>query len=97
MHKGGNSHAASLQFRSPARGPATASRALTTRTANPILEGLLIETGADQVRITASDERLTILTRVECDVRENGRGVIPGKLFIDIVRRLQDNDSIESA
>ncbi len=73
----------------------TASRALTTRTANPILEGLLIETGAGQVRITASDERLTILTRVECDVRENGRGVIPGKLFIDIVRRLQDNDSIE--
>ena len=95
MHKGGNSHAASLQFRSPARGLQTASRALTTRTANPILEGLLIETGAGQVRITASDERLTILTRVECDVRENGRGVIPGKLFIDIVRRLQDNDSIE--
>ena len=72
-----------------------ASRAMSTRTANPILEGVLLEARKGQLRITASDERLTILTRVDCDVSESGRGVIPGKLFIDIVRRLQDNPTIE--
>ena len=72
-----------------------AARAMSTRTANPILEGILLEARMGQLRITASDERLTILTRVDCDVSESGRGVIPGKLFIDIVRRLQDNPTIE--
>ena len=72
-----------------------ASRAMSTRTANPILEGVLLEARMGQLRITASDERLTILTRVDCEVSESGRGVIPGKLFIDIVRRLQDNSTIE--
>ena len=72
-----------------------ASRAMSTRTANPILEGVLLEARMGQLRITASDERLTILTRVDCEVSESGRGVIPGKLFIDIVRRLQDNPTIE--
>ena len=73
----------------------TASRALTTRTTNPILEGLLLDARMGQLRITASDERLTILTRVDCEISEAGKGVIPGKLFIDIVRRLQDNPTIE--
>ena len=41
-----------------------ASRAMSTRTANPILEGILLEARMGQLRITASDERLTILTRV---------------------------------
>ena len=72
-----------------------AARAMSTRTANPILEGILLEARMGQLRITTSDERLTILTRVECEVAEAGRGVIPGKLFIDIVRRLQDNPTIE--
>ena len=72
-----------------------AARAMSTRTANPILEGVLLEARMGQLRITASDERLTILTRVDCEVSESGRGVIPGKLFIDIVRRLQDNPTIE--
>ena len=58
-------------------------------------EGILLEARMGQLRITTSDERLTILTRVECEVAEAGRGVIPGKLFIDIVRRLQDNPTIE--
>lgn len=72
-----------------------ASRALTARTTNPILEGLLLDARMGQMRITASDERLTIRTRLECDVKEAGMGVIPGKLFIDVIRRLQDNPTIE--
>ena len=69
-------------------GLSTVARALTTRTTNPILEGILLEAESGHIRLTASDERLTIVTRVECDVREEGRGVLPGKLFNEIVRRL---------
>ncbi len=66
------------------------TRALTTRTTNPILEGILLEAKRDHIQITASDERLTIITRVDCDVKEMGRGVLPGKLFGEIVRRLPE-------
>ena len=64
------------------------TRALTARTTNPILEGVLLEAQSGRIQLTASDERLTITTRVDCDVREFGRGVLPGKLFSEIVRRL---------
>ena len=54
-----------------------AARAMSTRTANPILEGILLEARMGQLRITASDERLTILTRVECEVAEARPGRHP--------------------
>ena len=54
-----------------------ASRAMSLRTANPILEGVLLEAHKGQLRITASDERLTIRTRLDCDVSEPGRGSSP--------------------
>lgn len=66
----------------------TVTRALTARTTNPILEGVLLEAQNGRIQLTASDERLTIVTRVPCEVEEGGRGVLPGKLFSEMVRRL---------
>ena len=73
-----------------------ASRAMSTRTANPILEGILLEARMGQL----AHHRLR---RAADHPHPRGlrgrpraaRGVIPGKLFIDIVRRLQDNPTIE--
>ena len=67
-----------------------ATKALAQRTTNPILEGVLIETDADQVILTCSDERITIVTRIEATIEEPGRGVAPGKLFNEIIRRLPE-------
>ncbi|MGI6238038.1 MAG: DNA polymerase III subunit beta [Christensenellales bacterium] len=67
-------------------------RALSSRTTNPILDGILIEAGEDYVQITCSDERITIITRVRADVDEPGRGVAPGKLFTELVRRMPMGD-----
>ena len=67
-----------------------ATKALAQRTTNPILEGVLIETDADQVILTCSDERITIVTRIEATIEEPGRGVAPGKLFKEIIRRLPE-------
>lgn len=69
-----------------------ATKALPTRTPNQILEGILIETDMNEVILTCSDERITIVTRMEAYVTEPGRGVVPGKLFSEIVRRLTDTD-----
>lgn len=70
----------------------TATRALASRTTNPILEGIKLEAGEDTVVITCSDERITIVTRIEAVVKEAGSGVVPGKLFNEIVRRLPGGD-----
>ncbi len=69
-----------------------ATKALASRTTNQILEGVLIETGVDQLVLTCSDERITIVTRIPAEIRDSGRGVVPGKLFSEIVRRLPDSD-----
>ena len=67
-----------------------ATKALANRTTNQILEGVLIETDMEELTLTCSDERITIVTRIPADISEPGRGVVPGKLFSEIVRRLPD-------
>jgi len=67
------------------------TKALSNRTANQILEGILIETESDQLILTCSDDRMTIVTRIPAQIGRVGRGVAPGKLFSEIVRRLPDS------
>lgn len=69
-----------------------ATKALAARTTNPILEGVLVETNEEGVMLTCSDERITIVTQIEANVARHGRGVVPGKLFNEIIRRLPDED-----
>ena len=67
------------------------TKALSSRTTNQILEGVLIDTDDEgHLILTCSDERITIVTQIEADIQEVGRGVVPGKLFNEIVRRLPD-------
>ena len=68
-----------------------ATKALSNRTSNPILEGILIETDYDDLVLTCSDDRMTIVTRIKAEIADAGRGVVPGKLFSEIVRRLPDS------
>ena len=68
------------------------TKALAARTPNPILEGILIETDDGSITLTCSDEHITIVTRLDAQIKEQGRGVVPGKLFSEIVRRLPEGD-----
>ena len=68
------------------------TKALSSRTTNPILDGILIEAGSTHVQLTCSDERITIITRVDAVIEETGRGVVPGKLFTEMVRRMPEGD-----
>jgi len=65
-----------------------ATKALSARTTNPILEGVLLEAYGDEIQLICSDERLTIKTRIPAEIEQFGHGVVPGKLFSEIVRRL---------
>lgn len=68
------------------------TRALSARTTNPILEGVKIQAEEGEILLTCSDERITIVTRVKARVEEEGSGVVPGKLFNEIVRRLPEGE-----
>ena len=69
-----------------------ATRALPSRTPNQVLEGILIQTDMNDVILTCSDERMTIVTRFQAEVSQPGRGVVPGKLFTEVVRRLSEGE-----
>lgn len=85
-----------MQFTCPVatliEGLQIATKALAVRTTNPILEGVLVETDEDTVILTCSDERITIVTRIPAAIAKHGRGVVPGKLFNEIIRRLPEGD-----
>ena len=71
------------------------TKGLGGNTINPILEGILIETEGNQLVFTCTDERITIVTRIPADIQEAGRGVVPGKMFSEHVRRLTDDDNVD--
>jgi DNA polymerase III beta subunit len=66
--------------------------ALPNRTVNQVLEGVKIVTLDSGVRLTASDERTTIVTEVPATVEEAGEGIAPGRLLTEVVRGLVNGD-----
>ena len=67
---------------------ARANRAVGTRTALPVLQGLLCEVVGSTLRVTGTDLDMTVRTSAEVDVLEEGRVVIPGRLLTEAVRKM---------
>lgn len=65
----------------------TASRAVTGKSAMPLLEGILIE-AADGLTLTGYDLSMGIRTTGQADIIEQGSIVLSARLFYDIVRKL---------
>ncbi len=66
------------------------SRAISTRSTMPILEGLCITAG-DDITVTGYNLKTGIRSSFEADIQEKGSIVLNAKLFGDIVRRLPDD------
>jgi len=66
---------------------AIVSRALSSKPSSPILDGVLIEAEDGALRLTCADDMLTITTSVSATIVEPGRGVAPGKLFGEFVKK----------
>jgi len=67
---------------------ARANRAVGTRTALPVLQGLLCEVSGNTLRVTGTDLDVTVRTQAEVEVMEEGRAVIPGRFLSEAVRKM---------
>lgn len=74
------------------RGVNTVSKAVPTRTTMAILECILIDASADEIKLVANDMELGIETRIEGDIIERGVIALDAKIFSEIVRKLPDNN-----
>lgn len=68
------------------------SKAVSTKTTMPILECVLIDVYADNIKLVANDLELGIETLLEGSVIEMGRIAIEAKIFTDIVRNLPNSE-----
>lgn len=64
------------------------NRAISTRTTMPILGYVLLETGKNAARLTATDLELAIQADVEAEVRESGQITLPARILTDIMSNL---------
>ncbi len=67
-----------------------ASRAASSKSPIPALEGILLEAGPAGVKLTGYDLKKGIYTSIEADVAQPGSIVISAKIFADIVRALPE-------
>jgi len=65
-----------------------AAHALSARTTIPILEGILVEAEGERLTLTCTDGGMTIVTNLPAEIEEDGRVVLPGRLFTEIIRKL---------
>ena len=68
------------------------SKAVPGKTTMPILECILIDATTDIIKLTANDMELGIGTIVEGTIEEPGVIALDAKIFLEIVRKLPDND-----
>ncbi|MFI3168846.1 MAG: DNA polymerase III subunit beta [Faecalibacterium sp.] len=68
------------------------SKAVSTRSAIPVLEGILLKAEGFQLTLTGYDLQMGIVTTIESNVREPGQVVLNAKLLSDMIHRLPAGD-----
>lgn len=74
------------------RGVNIVSKAVPTRTTMAILECILIDASANEIKLTANDTELGIETVIEGEILEPGIIALDAKIFSEIVKKLPDNE-----
>ncbi|MDD6793964.1 MAG: DNA polymerase III subunit beta [Clostridiaceae bacterium] len=69
-----------------------AQKAITGKSTMPILEGIYINATKDGLTLIGSDMDVSIETKVQADVLEEGTVVIDSKIFGEIIRKLPNSD-----
>lgn len=73
-------------------GVQTVSKAVPNKTTMSILECILVDTTNGEIKLTANDMELGIETVIQGEIIEQGTIALDAKIFLDIVRKLPDND-----
>ena len=67
-------------------------KAVPGKTTMPILECILIDASANEIKFTSNDMELGIETIVDGTIEEKGIIALDAKIFSEIVRKLPDNN-----
>src|SRR5947208_11179301 len=68
------------------------ARAVSTRASVQILSGVLLRAQAGRLHLAATDMELSLRSSLEAQVEGDGAVVVPGRLLVDLVRLLPDNE-----
>ena len=68
------------------------SKAVTTRSSIPVLEGVLLKAEGFQLTLTGYDLEMGIITTIEANVRQPGEIVLNAKLLSDMARRMPSGE-----
>lgn len=68
------------------------SKAVPSKTTMSILECILVDTRNGEIKLTANDMELGIETIIDGEIIEKGIIALDAKIFLEIVRKLPDND-----
>lgn len=68
------------------------SKAVPSKTTMSILECILIDAAKGVIKLTANDMELGIETTIDGEIIDKGIIALDAKIFLDIVRKLPDND-----
>ncbi len=69
------------------------SKAIPSKTTMSILECILIDANASDIKLTGNDMELGIETKVEGSILERGKIALEAKIFYEIIRKLPDSES----
>lgn len=64
------------------------SRAVSSKSPIPALEGILIKAANDEITLVGYDLEIGIITRMEATVKEAGEVIITARLLLDIIRKI---------
>ncbi len=67
-------------------------KGVASKTTMPILEGILIQTNDNEVKLTTYDLEIGIEYIMECEVKEQGSIVVNAIMFSEIIRKLPDTE-----
>ena len=67
-------------------------KAVASKTTMPVLEGILIQTNENELKLTTYDLEIGIEYVMECTVKEQGNTVVSATMFSEIIRKLPDTE-----
>ena len=73
------------------------ARGVSTRSALPVLSGILLQASEGRLDLFATDMELSIKANFATSVEREGEIVVPARLFSDIVRNLPDEEVVVEA
>ena len=67
-------------------------KGVASKTTMPILEGILIQTNDNEIKLTTYDLELGIEYTMQCEIVEQGSTVVNAIMFSEIIRKLPDTE-----